>query len=344
MEASGGTPLPSTPAEAPRTRQKRRPHRSGGRGSDHRSDHRHHRHLQRKVSFDPVATKQRSAAAGSAIANTAPALSRHASFDPRLGARPHGSRERGAANAGSDHQAAWAKLVARAQNLEEALASERASKRLLAARAATEKADLHAKLARVKEERDSFEHLWRDGKLQLQQHMSEWESERTALYQELARLRRALANAGLDALPPSRPPGNLAVALRDDDAGEPGIDDVAPTGGAAGAQSTARQQEADSSERIGGKAATQAGAGARTVAGAPPLAPPPPPPPALGGADRRRASRSASSSSKDAMLERLSRQASKLDGQLSSAALAAQVVALGDGPPLAAASPSAERV
>jgi len=202
--------------------------------------------------------------------------------------------------------------------------SERASKRLLAARAATEKAELHAKLARIKEERDSFEHLWRDGKLQLQQHRSEWEMERTALYQELARLRRALSNAGLEPVPPTRPPGNLAVALGDDSAGEHGMDDIAPTGGTAYAQSTV-PQEADGSEHIGGQAASQVGAGTKIAA------------PAAGGGARRRGSRS-TSSSKDATLERLSQQASNLDGRLSSAALAAQVVALAGSAPAVAAS------
>ena len=76
-----------------------------------------------------------------------------------MGARTHhSSREPGPP---ADDNAAWAKLVARAQNLEEALASERASRRLLLARTATEKAAMLAQVAKAQEERDGMEHLWR---------------------------------------------------------------------------------------------------------------------------------------------------------------------------------------
>ena len=349
---------PSTPAEPPpsRAKQKRRPHRSGARGSEHRSGSRsgehgahrsphHHVRLQRKVSFDPIAARQRPVSA----------LSRHASFDPRLGARSHGNARERASGASAD-QAAWAKLVARAQNLEEALASERASKRLLAARAATEKAELQAKISHLEEKREGFEHLWRDGQLVLQRHTSEWEVERTALYQEIAKLRRALSNAGLPPVPPSMPPSNLAVALRDDDVSEAGADEIAPTGGATPAPDTspgASSSDLDATHELDSAGASVGKAGesrraSRSVSGAG----------KAGDGESRRASRSASSSikhttigakatadtgvhgsphsasraassgSKDARLEKLSRQASNLDGELSSSQLAAQVANL----------------
>jgi Ran GTPase-activating protein (RanGAP) involved in mRNA processing and transport len=99
----------------------------------------------------------------------------------------------------ADDNAAWAK-VARAQNLEEALAlaSERAS-------TATEK----AQVAKAEEERDGMDHLWREGKQHLQSRNFEWEAERSMLYQELGRLRAQLRAAGIAPLP-----ANLASAHR----------------------------------------------------------------------------------------------------------------------------------
>jgi hypothetical protein len=136
---------------------------------------------------------------------------------------------------GPHADAAWAKLVARTQNLEEALASERASRRLLAARSAQEKVELLAKLNKATEEHHSMEQLWQDSKRQLARRLGEWEVERSALYQELARLRVALKSAGLEvptSPPPSFPPANLAAALRDDGTEE------APTGGEPGGSGT----------------------------------------------------------------------------------------------------------
>ena len=87
--------------------------------------------------------------------------------------------------------AAWAKLVARTQSLEEALASERASRRLLAARSAQEKMELLAQQAKAQEERDSMEHLWKDVKQQLASRNTEWENERAALMRIVARQQKA---------------------------------------------------------------------------------------------------------------------------------------------------------
>ena len=137
-EAAG----PKTPAGPPR--QKRKPgaasrgsgtrhhYGSGGHhreaGSEHRGSHssrhrshrshRHHTpdtssHMQRRVSFAHVGASR----------TEGHALSRHASFDPRSGTRHR--RDAQAIQSGDTNNAAWAKLVARTQSLEEALASER---------------------------------------------------------------------------------------------------------------------------------------------------------------------------------------------------------------------------
>ena len=228
----------ATATPAPRTRQKRRPGQSssharsgGGSATHHSRSHRSHRShetpssgggrgrssLSRKVSFDPQM-------AGSTISvsfdDRSSGLSRHASFDPSVSRSRHHRRSdfspSAAAAGGEAAEAAWAKLVARAQNLEEALASERASRRLLAARSAQERVEMLAELAKAKEDRESMEHLWRDGKAQLLHRQGEWDAERAALYEELGRLRVALRNAGHEPIPPSRPPVNLAFALADE--------------------------------------------------------------------------------------------------------------------------------
>ena len=75
--------------------------------------------------------------------------------------------------------------------------------------------ELLATVAKSKEERDGMEQLWQDAKQQLQSRQAEWEGERSALYQELARLRMALKSAGVEAssVPPALPPRNLASAI-----------------------------------------------------------------------------------------------------------------------------------
>jgi len=231
-----------------------------------------------------------------------------------MGARHHGhsggrSREVSATPPPADGGASWAKLVARAQNLEEALASERASKRLLIARTSAERAEMLAKVAKAQEEREGMEHLWREGKLLLQSRTSEWESERSTLYQQLGLLRAQLRGVGIE--PPPPPPmtasANLAVALRDAPmpgdlheaafiaavemhAAAPGADELAaPTGGEA--------PSADSR-------APSSGSQAETAAQLPPPPPPQPQPQAS-----------------------LEEQARSLGGELSSAKLAATVAA-----------------
>ena len=174
-------------------------------------------HLRRKVSFDP----------GQQAPSRNVGLSRHQSFDPRLGRSARHQQD-----AANDPEAAWAKLVARTQNLEEALAGERASRRLLAARSAQERVDLLAQLAKVTEDKEGMEHLWRDSKAQLEQRSKEWDLERAALYEELARLRVAIKHAGFEPGPPALPPANITVALRESvESGEAG--DL-PTGTPAG--------------------------------------------------------------------------------------------------------------
>ena len=245
-----------------------------------------------------------------------------------MGARGHhGGRSGGGGGSGggspavppaTDENAAWAKLVARAQNLEEALASERASKRLLAARTSTEKAELLAKLAKAQEDREGMEHLWRDTKLQLQRRAGEWEAERSSLYQELGKLRAQLRRAGLEPLPPSAPPTNLAVALRDEpDAASAAATADAPrataTGETAEVAHAAGAEEAPTGGRPSGgdsrtpSTASQAGAQASALA-------------AVAAASSLLGERAGPS-------ESLERQASKLDGTLSSTQLAANVLA-----------------
>ena len=176
--------------------------------------------LQRRVSFEPRP-------------RTAPErpLNRHASFDPRLdrGATTRAARHRhhhsghshrsdGGGSGGPlgtpgstarssrgghssrrldpEGQAAWAKLVARAQALEEDLASERASKRMLSERAAAEKEGLEQRLSTSESEREGLRQLWKHTSEQLDEirrtlhvRLGARELERHALYQEVARLR-----------------------------------------------------------------------------------------------------------------------------------------------------------
>ena len=94
-----------------------------------------------------------------------------------MGAREHRSVRRTRERRPAESEA-WVKLVVRAQTLEEDLSSERASKRLLAARSIQEKAELMAGLAKATEAKEGMEHLWRDSKLQLSSRLSEWEQER----------------------------------------------------------------------------------------------------------------------------------------------------------------------
>jgi hypothetical protein len=134
-------------------------------------------------------------------------LARHASFDPRM-AREHRSRRRehrssaggvavpsGLGGAGGASvpsgsgggpsgttpnvaSEAWAQLVRRTQALEEDLLSERASKRLQAARSSQEKAALLLEVAKLTEAKEGMEQLWRDSKMQLTVRLQEWEHER----------------------------------------------------------------------------------------------------------------------------------------------------------------------
>ena len=182
-----------------------------------------------------------------------------------MGARAHHSSRPPA-----DDNAAWPKLVARAQNLEEALASERASRRLLLARTATEKAAMLAQVAKAQEERDGMEHLWREGKQHLQSRTSEWEAERSMLYQELGRLRAQLRAAGIAPLPPSAPPANLASALRDQPSISDMISDVPAAGALARKAHRATQQHAATRAEPKAHRATQQHAATRAEEAAAP--------------------------------------------------------------------------
>ena len=234
-------PLDEIVEERPRSapRQKRRPGAPPGSGGVVGSSGRTRRThaltselrtppqpLQRRVSFEPRP-------------RTAPErpLNRHASFDPRLDRRRHheggshrhhhsghshrsdgggsggplgtpGSTARSSRGGHSSRrldpegQAAWAKLVARAQALEEDLASERASKRMLSERAAAEKEGLEQRLSTSESEREGLRQLWKHTSEQLDEirrtlhvRLGEWELERHALYQELARLRQTAHEA-----------------------------------------------------------------------------------------------------------------------------------------------------
>ena len=237
-------PLDEIVEERPRSapRQKRRPGAPPGSGGVVGSSGRTRRThaltselrtppqpLQRRVSFEPRP-------------RTAPErpLNRHASFDPRLDRRRHheggshrhhhsghshrsdgggsggplgtpGSTARSSRGGHSSRrldpegQAAWAKLVARAQALEEDLASERASKRMLSERAAAEKEGLEQRLSTSESEREGLRQLWKHTSEQLDEirrtlhvRLGEWELERHALYQELARLRDGGGGGGGD--------------------------------------------------------------------------------------------------------------------------------------------------
>ena len=177
-------------------------------------------HLQ--VSFEAAPSSHNKAALDRAR------LHRHQSFDPRMARReadgsPHrrqgspagtGSGAAGssrAARSEAEGEAAWAKLVSRAQALEDELASERASKRLSAMRHERALAEIEGRLARSEEDRDGLRRLWHSSharidevRRQLALRYAEWDAERHALYAELARLRDALRDAG--GTSPSTPP------------------------------------------------------------------------------------------------------------------------------------------
>ena len=154
VPAAGPLTHSRRPEETP-PRQKRRPNTSSGarrpqaRPSPSPAARTEASHmpstLQRHVSFAQV--RPRSAHAP---------LTRHHSFEPRVGRRDGGSHHHGSHRGGSPHrpssaagstgshssrrggggssETAWEKLVVRTQTLEEDLAGERASKRLLATR------------------------------------------------------------------------------------------------------------------------------------------------------------------------------------------------------------------
>ena len=210
--------------------------------------------LNRRVSFD-VQPRRTPASAP---------LARHASFDPRAGRRDgggsgghrshrssgsvastsgsHSSRRSGSGSGGSS-DAAWAKLVARTQTLEEDLASERASKRLLAVRMAQEKQAALDQLAKSEEEHKGLQELWKhtnekmdDMQKQLQLREAHWKSERASLHRELERLRLA---AGEPPLPSGLPAAVTATASPGSASAEDAISGLhlapQPTGSAKGA-------------------------------------------------------------------------------------------------------------
>ena len=179
----------------------------------------------RRVSFEPSSGRPRSSPAGS----DGQRLHRRHSFEPSSGSRRgegsgghhhHHHRHRSPGSTGSagslsssrsgggGSDSAWAKLVARTQSLEEDLATERASKRLLAMRAAQEKQAIEAKLAKSEEEQQGLQELWKrtneqmdEVRQQLQQRESHWQAERSSLIRELERLRSiaGVSGAGMDA-------------------------------------------------------------------------------------------------------------------------------------------------
>ena len=129
--------------------------------------------------------------------------------------------------------------------------------------------------------------------------MSEWEAERGGLYTEIGKLRATLRSAGLQAVPPSMPPSNLAVALRDTSEEAPtGSEDVTPEAAIAAVGGAERMEllRTAAVQWVNVSLALPWRAWRCHVA--------------------------------DAKLERLAQQASSLDGSLSSAELAASVAAL----------------
>ena len=242
--AAGALPHSQRPVETP-PRQKRRPNTSSGarrpqaRPSPSPAARLEASHtpstLQRHVSFAQV--RPRSAHAP---------LTRHQSFEPRVGRRDGGSHHHGSHRGGSPHrpsssagstgsqssrrggggggggggssgssgggssETAWAKLVARTQTLEEDLAGERASKRLLATRMVQEKQAVVDQLATSEEEHKGLQELWKhtneekDQMQQLLQHREQqWQAERVALCRELERLRLVAGEPPRGLLPPS---------------------------------------------------------------------------------------------------------------------------------------------
>ena len=242
VPAAGALPHSRRVAETP-PRQKRRPNTSSGARRPQarpspspaaRLDASHPPStLQRHVSFAQM--RPRSAHAP---------LSRHQSFEPRVGRRDGGSHHHGSHRGGSPHrpsssagstgsqssrrggsssgggggggsggvssETAWAKLVARTQTLEEDLAGERASKRLLATRMVQEKQAVMDQLATSEEEHKGLQELWKhtneekDQMQQLLQHREQqWQAERVALCRELERLRLVAGEPPRGLLPPS---------------------------------------------------------------------------------------------------------------------------------------------
>ena len=241
LPAAGALPHSRRPAETP-PRQKRRPNTSSGRRPQARPSPNPAARLeashtpstlQRHVSFAQV--RPRSAHAP---------LTRHHSFEPRVGRRDGGSHHHGSHRGGSPHrpsssagstgsqssrrngggsgggggggsgggssETAWAKLVARTQTLEEDLAGERASKRLLATRMVQEKQAVLDQLATSEEEHRGLQELWKHTNEEkdqmqklLQNREQQWQAERVALCRELERLRLVAGEPPRGLLPPS---------------------------------------------------------------------------------------------------------------------------------------------
>jgi len=185
----------------------------------------------------------------------------------------------------------WQKLVARAQRLEDELEGERASKRLLLLRNDQTMSELQKRLARSEEDRDGLRRLWQSSharidevRRQMALRYTEWDAERHALYQELARLRSSLNGVGVDIAPLQvmTPPRQLRLI---ESAG--GGDDQPPASDACTTAATAAAATDALDDTVSGLAAAAAGCGgdgARSQSGASmPAAPP---------AAGRRASRS----------------------------------------------------
>ena len=120
--------------------------------------------------------------------------------------------------------------MVRTQTLEEDLAGERASKRLLATRMLQEKQAVQDQLARLEEEHKGLQELWKhtneekDKVQQLLQHREgQWQAERVALSRELERLRLLAGEPPRGLLPPSATAATTSPcsATAEDDAAAP---------------------------------------------------------------------------------------------------------------------------
>ena len=120
--------------------------------------------------------------------------------------------------------------MVRTQTLEEDLAGERASKRLLATRMLQEKQAVQDQLARLEEEHKGLQELWKhtneekDKVQQLLQHREgQWQAERVALCRELERLRLLAGEPPRGLLPPSATAATTSPcsATAEDDAAAP---------------------------------------------------------------------------------------------------------------------------